>query len=317
MRRRLAALAGALTLASSPPAAAAPTGDLAFLQQRDAQLFTTGWRLARANAPYCRETVPAIGMLLHDVSAYEDPAATRAALGLSGDIGVQAVAPDSPAEAAGLRANATFAAINGAAMADIPPSAPRWERLALLQDRIDAELAAPAQIGWTGPDGTPHSEQIAPVPVCRTRFEVLSSGNRALAEGSRVIFGRDFPGFAYAEDEFAAAVAHELAHNLLGHRAQLDAEGRGRSRIRLTEREADRLMPWLLHNAGYDPRAAVRFMERWGPRHGGGLFRKRTHDGWDERVEFISAEIEAMRQVIAETGAADWSRHFRREAHAD
>ncbi|GMM91906.1 hypothetical protein [Qipengyuania sp. MTN3-11] len=323
MKPLAAWMAAALAMVFAGPeklAAAEPESELAELQQRDAQLFAIGWRLARANAPFCRETVPALGILLHDAAAYDDPEAVRAAHGLTGDIGVQAVAPDSPADRAGLPLDATLVSVNGVVTADWPRGAPSWERLTLLQDAIDSALmpGAPASVGWIAPDGARRDVAIPAVPVCRSRFEVLTSGQRALAEGSRVIFGRDFPGFGYPEDEFAAAIAHELAHNLLGHRATLDAAGRGRSLIRLTEREADRLMPWLLQNAGYDPGAAVRFMERWGPRHGGGLLRKRTHDGWDERVEFIAAELGEIERVLTQGGtAADWSRHFRRESLAD
>jgi len=72
------------------------------------------------------------------------------------------------------------------------------------------------------------------------------------------------------------------------------------------------LMPWLLANAGYDPAAATRFMKRWGPIHDGGIFRKRTHDGWDERVEFIEAERALIEELQQEEGV-DWRRHFTRE----
>ena len=41
--------------------------------------------------------------------------------------------------------------------------------------------------------------------------------------------------------------------------------------MRRTEREADRLMPWLLANAGYDPAAAARFWRQWGKKHDAGL----------------------------------------------
>jgi len=50
----------------------------------------------------------------------------------------------------------------------------------------------------------------------------------------------------------------------------------------------------------------------WGPRHGGWIFRKRTHDGWDERVEFIEAELPLIAAAQAETGKADWRAHFER-----
>ena len=89
--------------------------------------------------------------------------------------------------------------------------------------------------------------------------------------------------------------------------------GRQQKTVRLTEREADRLMPWLLVNAGFEPSAASAFMETWGPRHGGWIFRKRTHDGWDERRDFIEAEFPLIESLVAETGKADWAEHFRRE----
>jgi predicted Zn-dependent protease len=146
---------------------------------------------------------------------------------------------------------------------------------------------------------------------------VLDGGGKAMAEGTRVIFGRGFPGFSYPEPEFAAAVAHELAHNLLRHRALLDEKGRSLGNVRLSEREADRLMPWLLANAGFAPAAAVRFMERWGPRHGGGLFRARTHEGWDERADAIRAEVVKVEALMASEGRADWARHFERETLVD
>ncbi|QYU67333.1 hypothetical protein J4558_20715 [Leptolyngbya sp. 15MV] len=166
---------------------------------------------------------------------------------------------------------------------------------------------------WRQADGAPATARLDAVPACRTRFEVAALGNRAVADGTRVVLGDRFAGFGYPDDLFAAAVAHELAHNVLGHRAWLDANGRSLRHVRLTEREADRLAPWLLANAGYDPAAMARFMARWGPRHGGGLFRKRTHEGWDERVEAIEAELPLVAQARDASGQADWSRHFRRE----
>lgn len=335
--RLLAILAGAACLAAAPSVAEANidrsaddrasssaqtsemSGQLAAWQAREAQLFHIGWRLVAGNAAYCERTHPAIGILLHDAATYSDPDAVKAALGLSGDIGVQAVAPGSPADRAGIRANDTLDSVNEVMVAEqFPISTPLWQRLLDINSamRLELSLTAPAMIGWYSAAGQPHGVAIIPVTACDTRFE-LAKGNRALADGARVILGMDFPGFAYPEDELAAAIAHELAHNLLTHRQWLDGVGRSQSNVRAIEREADRMMPWLLANAGYDPAAAMRFMAKWGPRHGGGLFRKRTHDGWDERVDLIEAEIALIEPQMAQHGAADWSQQFPREFAPD
>ncbi len=318
--KRLQGLAYILALtALAPPGAAepAPTSDIAAFQQLDQRLFAVGWRLARGNARFCAEAPPTMGLLLHDTTTYGDPMAIRRALALAGDIGVAAVAPGSPAALAGIAANDTLLSIGGVEIAAFPPSDPSWQRTLSLNEAIGRALeSGPVDLTLSRPGAPPYQAVIAGEPVCATRFEVLDSSSKAQADGSRVIIGQRFPAFAWPEDEFAAAVAHELAHNLLGHRAIFDRTGRKQKLVRLSERDADRLAPWLLQNAGYDSQAAVRFMRKWGPKHGGGLIRKRTHDGWDERVEFIEAEIATMQPLIAADGSADWARHFRPELAA-
>ncbi|QZD94096.1 M48 family metallopeptidase [Qipengyuania gelatinilytica] len=317
MIRRLILVLGAL-LAS--PLAAGEKDALREYQQLEEQLFTAGYRLAVANAPFCETTLPASGFAIHDAASYGQSEQVRANLGLRGDIGVQAVVEGSPAATAGLRQDDTILAIGGRMVETTwPPTREGWQRTLTLIGAIASE----------GEDGTldlivarPGSGMIRlaipTVPACASRFEVLDTGDEAWADGKRVAMGRKWPPFSYGdEDAFAGSVAHELAHNLLGHLATFEDTGRKRRLTRLSERDADRLMPWLLWNAGYDPRGAVRWMERWGPKHGGGLLRKRTHDGWDERVEFIEAEIATLDALVAEhgwePGQADWRTYFRQE----
>ena len=317
MRRFTAVILGA-ALAAAPPALGAPREDpaLTLLQARDRQLFAIGWRLATASAPYCDRTASALGIAVLDASGFGDPAAVRSQLGLAGDIAVGAVAPGSPAAAAGIADNDTLLAVNGTPLASrFPLQKPAWQRLIDITAALDTAAAeGPVALIVAHPGAYPRPVTLTGVPACATRFEVLDSGRRASAEGTRVIFGRDFPGFDYPQPEFAAAVAHELAHNLLHHRATLDAKGRTLGNIRTSEREADRLMPWLLANAGYDPKAATRFMEHWGPAHDGGLFRNRNHEGWDERAEAIREEVAKVEALMASEGHADWARHFTRES---
>lgn len=279
-------------------------------------LFRAGWRLTTGNAPFCARTIPAIGALLLDTTTYPDPAAARAAFGLQGDIAVQAVATGSPAAHRQLPVGASLTRLNNRELAaDFPPAQPAWKRLMAITAALEQALQRDreVEVAWQEPDGAFAFARIGSVPACASRFEVTGIGDRAAADGERVLFGDRFPGFDWPEEEFAAAVAHELAHNLLGHRAWLDRHGRSRSNIRRTEHEADRLAPWLLANAGYDPAAAVRLMRRWGPEHGGGLFRKRTHAGWDERADMMAAELPQVERARANADKADWSRYFRRD----
>ena len=317
---RLAPLLFLVAAALTPTCTASAQTESALqaFQNKEARLFEIGWRLARGNAPFCDVSRMAAGWLLHDASTYGDPAAVRTELSLHGDIGIQAVAEGSPAAQAGLRRNDTLRSVNEAMIEHFPVSDPSWERLRDIRTAIETELglSAPAIVGWQGAEGDLRGAELVPVAVCATQFELEPNSKRAVAEGSRVVIGDRFAGFAYDDDLLAAAVAHELAHNVLKHRKWLDENGRGRRNVRSTEKEADRLMPWLLANAGYDPASAVRFMQQWGPRHGSGLFRARSHDGWDERAAFIEAELPRIAAAMA-SGTADWSRAFTRELPAD
>ncbi len=305
-----------LALALSYPLSAASHVDaaLAELQVRDGQLFAIGWRLATANAPFCTGAAPALGVSVLDAGGFADSGRVRSQLALSSDLAIGAVAPGSPAAEAGLATNDSLLSIGETVLAEgFPRREPAWQRLVEVTAALDAAAASGPVALTVARAGQHRTVTVSGVPACPTRFEVLDSGGKAMAEGTRVIFGRRFPGFSYPEPEFAAAVAHEFAHNLLRHRARLDEAGRSLGNVRLTEREADRLMPWLLANAGIAPAAATRFMERWGPRHDGGVFRNRNHEGWDERADAIRAEVARVEAFVASEGKADWARHFTRE----
>lgn len=283
------------------------------LQAFDQRLQDVGWKLVRGNAAFCDRVIPSIGLQLQDLASYGAPEVARAALGMEGDFAVQTAARGSPAGLSGeFPGNREVTRL-----ARMDPNQWEagerlyWQRLTKAHDHVDAMLAEHGGIEVTFANG--ESVKVGSVDVCVTRFELMGGGSRAVADGNRVVIGIDFPGFSYPEEVFAGVVAHELAHNLLGHSAWLDRNGRGRRNVRKTEREADRLMPWIMANAGYDPVFAQRFMEQWGPRHDGGLLRNRSHDGWDERAEFIAEEIPTIRALIESEGAADWRTHFRRE----
>ena len=317
----LAALVAApLAAADAPPAVdyTAERAVIARYQDANQRLQDAGWRLARGNAPFCPRVIPAIGLQVQDMASYGGPDVARAALGLTRDFAVNVVAAGSPAALSGaVTRNREIVRLEGLDPNDWPVTPPiDWTRTARAHDHIDAMLAEHGGITIAFAGGT--EARVAAVEVCASRFDLFADPDpdivdRIYADGKRVWFGLASPNFAYAEPEFAAAVAHELAHNVLGHDAWLDRNGRKPKHVRLIEREADRLLPWLLANAGYDPEAGVRWMTRWGKEHDSGFKRRRTHDGWDERADMIAAEVPLVRAALATEGKADWARLFRRE----
>lgn len=322
---RLLALALAAVVASAPATLLGAQGSdpttavaLHTLQEKEARLFNIGWRLVTGNAAFCDNAAPAIGLLLHDAYSYANPDAVIAAAGLDGPIGVQAVADDSPAAKAGLIPNMTVTAIERRELANWPiDDDAGWRRMADINTALEDRLREHGTVLLHFRQASLEDEGEALLQgtlACATRFELLPGSDRVVADGDRVLLGDRFPGFGYSDELLAAAIAHELAHNLLRHRERLDSIGRSNRNVRETEREADRLMPWLLANAGYRPEAAVEFMGHWGPRSSGGalggIFRARSHDGWDERAELIAAELPKVQQAISQEGRADWRADF-------
>jgi len=312
----IAAVAGLLLaapLAAQPIDYAAERAAIARFQDADQRLQDVGWQLARGNAGFCPKVVPSIGLQLQDMASYGDPAIARTALGLTRDFAVETAARGSPAAASGaLTRNREIVALERFDPNQWPAAARMdWQRLVWAHDHIEAMLTEHGGIAVGFADGS--TVRLQPVDVCATRFELMGEGTKAVADGSRVVIGINFPAFSYDEAVFAALVAHELAHNVLGHDAWLDRNGRSRKHVRRTEREADRLIPWLLANAGYDPAAGVTFMQQWGSKHDAGLLLLRKHDGWDERADFIAAELPIIATLMAREGRADWTTHFRRE----
>ena len=61
------------------------------LRAADVRVLSVGYRLATANAPFCRAIENAAGMTLHHIGQYPDAAAARATFGFAGDYAVLAL----------------------------------------------------------------------------------------------------------------------------------------------------------------------------------------------------------------------------------
>lgn len=317
MRRQAAGLVPLLlAIATAQPALAQPTlakpaplQPVDEIQRNDVTVQSIGWKLARANAPYCARVAPGIGVMLQDVRTFDDPALARQVYGLASDIGVGAMASDGPAARAGLPLNATVESVDALTVSSLPvPRQGKWDRLFALQDALERDAARDGRVtlGLAGGQRL----TIAGEPVCQVRFLMDDSKGNAGANRDTVRIGRPMAEVAkWDEAEIAALTAHELAHAVLDHQTWLEHGGSARK----TEREADRLSVWLLQNAGYDPAAAMAWMRRIGPRYEILFFASPDHGSWRTRVRTMAAEIATMQAATHHGAKADWPRLFRRE----
>lgn len=294
-------LFASLLLAVATPAAVDQTQVAAYhaLIEQDLRLATIGYRLAWANAPFCAQKSRELGWVLHDEQQYPDKQAAAAAFTFRLPVSAAAIVEGAPADRAGMRVGDGLAAFNDDIRVwnESGQSKANGRRLEPVLDAIGHDLAttAPIEVVMDTAQGI-RVFKLDPPAVCTSRFWVdVRDSKDAGADGMKVRITSGMMQFVADDNELAAVVAHEFAHNILGHRARLDAVKRGKTKaILATEIEADRLSVWLMSNAGYDPTAALRFTERYGRKYGLGIFSEGTHLRWKNRVKLMQAEIELM-----------------------
>lgn len=274
------------------------------LRQVDGRMETIAWRLQTGNTALCRDLQPAPGIQLHALDQYAGSAEAEArrAFGFSTPVQVEAVVPDSPAARAGMMADDGLIAVNGD---DVAAPTATSAGTSVTRDAANALIArqpVDRPLVLTVMRGSERLTVTVPAsPGCASAFEVLlGPGLKAQSDGRVVQVGVRFFEL-YPDDKVAAIVAHELSHTILRHRVRLEAAGvqwgimgelgRNGRLFRQTEDAADQLSVHLLHNAGYDPSAAVRFWREDGGKVDGGLFRGASHGSAHARADAIAAEV--------------------------
>ena len=303
--------AGILLMAAwiTPSYAAAPADVAAYhaLAQQDLRLATIGYRLAKANAPFCDRKTISPGWVLHDEAQYPDKGLAKTAFAFRSPVAIASVVPGGEAARLGLQPGDGIAAIDGIDVTG--PIAVKKGRATARVEKIqtllmDAFAKSGSAVVSMKMAAGPKDVKLQPPAVCASVFWVDTKTKLdAGADGVSVRVTEGMMAFAAADDaELAAVVAHEMAHNLLRHRDRLVATGGAKKEILATELEADRLSVWLMQNAGYDPAAAVRFIERFGRKTSLGIFSDATHSRWGNRQMLMQAEIASMKQVDAQNG---------------
>jgi beta-barrel assembly-enhancing protease len=276
------------------------------LQKADARVATIAYRLATRGVSLCplRQALP--GLTLHSIGQYSQdfrPAA-RAAFGLGFSPALAVVVPGGAADRAGLRVGDALTAIGGV----VHQGSVRVSRGGSM-DAVTAAylalerglLAPPARLTLTrltlNGSGQPFNVELTGVMGCKSRIELVPSGKlNAKADGEIVQITTAVLEETRDDSELAFIIAHEMAHNVLGHPQMLRAQGRKASRVLATEIEADRFAIKLMHKVGYDPGAAARFWTRFGKKTGAGIFSDGTHQRTKDRVRTLENEARLLTQ---------------------
>lgn len=287
------------------------------VQALDQRVADIGWRLATSNLELCPTHTGATGLGLHGASqyapAYRSAAVTAFALTEAGP-GVQTVARGSPAWSAGIRPGDTLVSIQGANLARGPKSS---------KDRSKASYAetdaAMARIEALAPD-QPAAVRIqrnavtidltlTPELACASRFEMATGDAlNANSNGNVVqVFGRLVLTLT-RDDDLALVMAHELAHNVLGHNQAISKQrlptgaGAAFSRkgriLRDFEREADRYGIFIAARAGYAYAQAPEFWRDLSASAGLGAWIASSHPTPGNRqasAQAVVAEIAALK----------------------
>ena len=308
-------IAALMTFLPAPAAAVQDRtgeGALAAMRAQDLRVAVIGHRLALANLDRCAAQAWLPGLVIHDLSQYGAefrPAAIRA-FRLDAGPGVLALVPGGPAERAGVRLDDVLLAFDGRPVPQgTPGRSGSFAQMELILGALDTALAdgRAALSVLRGSERLTHEVRAA--RGCATRFQLVPGGRmNAQADGTYVQVTTRIAEYAEDDGELAAVLAHEFAHNVLGHRVRLNQAGVRRGvlanfgnnarRIRETEIEADRLSVYLMEQAGYDPAAAVRFWSRFG-RRGFNFLGSPTHPNWRLRVQSFEAEIAKIRAARA------------------
>ncbi len=290
-----------------------PEASLDALVAQDRRVAAIAFRLVVANRDLCTHQAPLFGLTLHAASVYgprlRGAARTRFRLGEA--VVVSGVVPGGAAEAAGLRAGDELLSIGGAPFpiaARGRDSAPAtysqiqrtWELLARVEGATSIQIRRGGEVLTT---------PITPVVGCAYDVQVTPSTEiNASADGRHVFITSAFVDYLSDDNDLALVLGHELAHDVLQHRATLDRRGFARgllgnygsspADLNRVEREADYVGLYLTARAGYPVDGAEAFWRRSIRDMGDPWYRRWSHPGSHERAESARATVEEITAAI-------------------
>ena len=301
VRKSLALLVTFVALTLFGTAVDAAPMSIRQLGQEQLRLAAIDYRVGAANSSGCARPVMLSGLVLHDLTQYAPAAraAVSSAFSLHDGVGVLQVVPGSVAGEAGFRTDDEILAVNGlsveqpAAVAGAPQS---YRRLGLFNDALAAALRSGPADMLVRRSGRLLHLILRGQPACGGDASViLSSDSNAWSDGEHVFVSSAMMRLAPSDDELAFVVAHEMAHNILGHSSSGDTHGLlglfgvGAWRVRREETAADALAVPLMSAAGFAPASAVELLETF--RRSRWWAISLDHPGFGDRIRTVTAAI--------------------------
>jgi hypothetical protein len=219
-----------------------------------------------------------------------------------------AIVEDSPAAQSGLMAGDVLLGVNGKTFPDPRTmtvrkrSGPWRKEVEASEDLLEHELrAGPVRLRVLR-GGAERDIILQPRAGCAVRARLARSPQaNAFSDGRHVVVTTRILDFVRSDDELAVVIGHELAHNLLGHKALLSAQGvpggllagigKNAERVRATEEAADRFGLRLAWAGGYDVNAATAFWPRFYARFGSGFRIMSSHPGLKARERLADETV--------------------------
>ncbi len=295
---RIALMLGSMFIASS-----ANAGQISVrtFGAEELRVETIAYRIGAANANSCASPQMRSGLILHDLTQYDlsvRPAVSRA-FSLYDGIGVLDVVPGSVADQAGLEVDDEILAIDGRSIKDpqaVEHAPQSYQRLERFSSALRQALSLRVADLLVRRHGQLLHLKLRGQPGCGGDAFVTSSPDlNAWSDGSRIFVSSALMGFTRSDDELAFVIAHEMAHNILGHSSQHDAHGLlglfgvGAAKIRREEKAADLYAVPLIRSGGFQPAGAIAILERLQTRLWWDV--SLDHPGFGERIRTVSAAI--------------------------